>query len=161
MWRGVTIPWLADGYLWKVQIRRWHDDPRERYRAIRGSVNCGLYGVNHRAGRPICAFVEGEFDAMLLWQEAGDLVDVYTLGGAGIRLATRWLPLFWNVERCLIATDNDKDGNEAAEAIRKRLGPRATRLLPPGGVKDVTDAWAAGADLRGWLSLAITNNQGE
>jgi len=50
----------------------------------------------------------------------------------------------------LIATDNDSTGHEGWLEWEQRT-ERAMRLAPPGGAKDITDAWLAGHDLRAWV----------
>jgi hypothetical protein len=68
--------------------------------AVPGSrLYLSLFGMDKLAGRPACFIAEGEFDAMLLWQEIGDLADVLTLARAGRRLAERWLSVLSPYER--------------------------------------------------------------
>jgi hypothetical protein len=106
--------------------------------------------VDKLAGKPDCIVAEGEFDTMLLWQEAGDLADALTLGVTGEVLDDRWLPALLPVVRFWAATDDDERGVAAAEYWLGLAGGRGRRVLPPGGAKDVGDAWQAGADLRAW-----------
>jgi hypothetical protein len=127
-----------------------------KYRAVKGSLSANaLFGVDHLTGKPDCIITEGEFDAMLIWQELGDLADVLTLGSANGRIADRWLPTLLQFKRFWIATDNDIEGERAAQYWLTLTSERGRRLLPPGGAKDVTEAWQAGADLRSWAMSAL------
>jgi hypothetical protein len=146
--RGITIPWFAGRDLWKINVRRPAGEPK--YRAVKGSRQA-LYGVNMLAGKPDCLVVEGEFDAMLLWQEVGNLADVLTLGSTSGRLDERWLPVLLQVRRFWIVTDADEAGQDAAKYWLDLTGERGRRSMPPAGAKDVTEAWQKGADLRAWV----------
>ncbi len=44
-----------------------------------------------RGGESLLFLVEAELDALLLWQAAGDLVDVVPLGSVSRTLPARWL----------------------------------------------------------------------
>jgi len=153
--RGIVIPWVVGTTAWKLNVKlRTGSDPK--YKAVVGSKNGGLYGAGRPGNTlPNVVVTEGEFDALLVWQEASDMVDVLSLGSAGARVNDRWLPALRPFRRFWIATDNDPSGNKAATDWLGVVGERGTRLLPPGGAKDITDAWAAGADVRQWVMEAI------
>ena len=53
------------------------------------------------------------------------------------------------VNRFLVATDNDEEGQRAAAYLLQRTR-RARRLRVPQG-NDVTDFWKGGGDLREWV----------
>ena len=94
--------------------------------------------------------LEGEFDALLVRQLAGDLVEAVTLGGASDRLnaeSSRAVPCAPVV---LVATDADTAGEKAAKEWAK-LTARARRCKPPKG-KDITEAVAAGVAVREWIA---------
>jgi DNA primase len=156
--RGIVLPWFAGGRLWKVQIRRPTNDPKKRYVQVQGSAgSCpGLFGADKLTGKSGCFVVEGELDCMLMWQEAGDLVDVLTIGSKDGKLATRWLPLLLPIRRFWIATDNDPGGHQAAAYWLDSTGDRGRRILPPNRAKDMGDAWLAGADIHAWAKSALT-----
>ena len=109
--------------------------------------------------------MEGEFDALLLGQELGDLAAVVTLGSASSRpdLATRAEMLAacpW-----FIATDADEAGDEAAadwpavrsesgRRERSRIGPRPPKPawicaaggpIASGGPRPCSVSWPPGA----------------
>lgn len=152
--RGITIPWIEDGDVTHVNIRRSvrseQDGPR--YRGVTGG-HPGVFGRDHRAGRDVLVLTEGELDCLLLAQEAGDLVDVWTLGGCARRLGMEWGWSLAPYRRVLIAYDSDEPGERGAAEIIGAWGRRFERAapsaVPPG--KDISDAFAQGVDLRAWI----------
>jgi DNA primase len=151
--RGIVIPqWQAGAYtLWGLKVRRAAGDPK--YIHIRGSVP-SLYGVDTLNGQGRAFVCEGEFDALLLRQHVGDVAGVVTMGGATCHDIDSWLPHLLSIKRLFICTDNDPAGEKAVDHWLS-LTKRARRVRPPGGAKDITDAWTAGADLRDWAQAAI------
>ncbi len=148
--RGIVIPWWRDEVIWKVNVRTASGYPK--YRAVAGSVEGGLFGTHYLGRQEVLLLTEGEFDAMLVWQEAGEWVDVSTAGSAAARVRAEWLVLLRGYRRILVCTDNDAAGHEAAQQWLALLGRRAVRLLPPGGSKDITAGHLAGHDVRAWLA---------
>lgn len=67
---------------------------------VRGG-KAALYGARTLAGHDVAVVTEGESDAMVLHQQAGDLVAVATMGSATAPLAGRWLWAFRDVRRIL------------------------------------------------------------
>ena len=93
---------------------------------------------------------EGEFDALLAYQELGHLVHVATVGGATQSFDPS-VDRF--VERCpalLIATDQDRAGEEAAAKWMSRHPEKCFRISLPFG-KDFNDFLQEGGDAIGWL----------
>lgn len=155
--RGIVLPWFnADGTIWKLNVRR--PVGRPTYKEVKGSRNSGLFGSQRLTGKPDCIITEGEFDALLVWQELGDLADVLTLGGATGTVDNIWLPILLPYKRFWIATDNDEAGAGAAEKWLNLVGERGERILPPGDAKDITEAWQAGLDLREWFAKGGDKN---
>ena len=148
--RGIVIPCLEAGQVWYVKVRRAAGQPK--YVQVKGS-HLALFGAETLTGRDVAAIAEGEFDAMLLHQEAGDLVGVVTLGSASARLPDAWVPYLLGVKRMLIAYDTDTAGSEGASAWQA-LSVKAQRLIPLAG-KDITDFHLAGGDLRAWIRFAL------
>ena len=146
--RGIVVPWLAGDVIWKLNTRRPAGE--RKYQAVRGSKS-GLFGVDRLTGKADCTIAEGEFDTMLTWQIVGDLADALSLGSATGRLADRWLPCLLHVRRFWVATDADDEGDKAVAHWLELTGERGRRVLPPGGYKDITEAWQAGVDLRAWV----------
>jgi DNA primase len=153
--RGITIPH------WQESVNTMHGikvrlptNGADKYRHILGS-RPSLYLADNLAGHDVAVVCEGEFDALLLHQEAGDAAGVCALGSASNKDAAidAGLPFLLACKRLLVATDNDEDGERAAETIMERTS-RARRLRPPEG-NDITDSWKAGVDLRSWVRDAL------
>jgi hypothetical protein len=115
---GILIPWFCDGQLWKLAVKR----PGEQmdYGQILGSAD-GLYNVDSiEAGKPVM-LVEGEFDALSVQQEAGDLIACIATGSVRKGRATHWRDDLELASYVLVAFDNDlpdehgqKAGDEGA-----------------------------------------------
>lgn len=148
--RGIVIPWYAGGELWQVKIRRPMDRPK--YESIKGGHPL-LYGADQLAGRDVAVLVEGEFDALLLWQEAGDLVGVATLGSCSKALTARAMSYLLPFKRLLVAYDVDIEGEEGAARLLA-LSARMRRIRPLAG-KDLTDFHTEGGNLRAWVKFHL------
>jgi DNA primase len=146
-WRatGIVIPWRDGERLALVKIRQ-PEEKRPKYAEAfrdRPRIYPGPEAI--RPGKPLVV-VEGEFDALLLGQELGELAGVLTLGSASIRpegstyLAMLSAPVWY------AAHDADEAGDKAAA----EWPAPAIRVRPPEG-KDWTDARQAGVALRRWF----------
>jgi len=152
--RGVTIPtWHeAANTLWNITIRQAEGGYKQAVGGRRG-----LFGADTLTEHETAVICEGEFDTMLLWQEAGDLVATVGLPASDQNIGA-WLPWLLHARRLLVATDTDQAGHEAAKRWLQ-LTQRARRLTPPvepPDGKDITDFYLAGGDLRAWVSEAIS-----
>lgn len=146
--RGVVIPWRVDGEVWHIKARLFEDwgNKTPKYIRVRGG-NPTLYGLDQLAGRETVVICEGELDAVLLWQEVGNLVDVVAIGSKGSRPPLNALFRLVGASRWLIALDTDAE----AEAYRwGKFSSRVQRARVPDG-KDVTEFHQAGGDLRAWI----------
>lgn len=65
------------------------------------------------------------------------------------RTTTEWRPYLALADEIRLALDGDAAGQAGAAAWRQAY-PGATAQPLPAGVKDVTELWAAGADVRAW-----------
>ena len=151
--RGIVIPCLAAGQTWYLKVRR--ASGQAKYSQVSGG-KVALFGADTIATQDTVVVTEGEFDAMLLHQEAGDLVGVVTLGSAAARLPDAWVPYLLGVQRLLVAYDTDAAGAQGA-ARWESVSSRAQRIVPLSG-KDVTDFYLAGGDLRAWVQFALATD---
>lgn len=150
---GVVIPWIVDGTVWKVNVRRFGQEPK--YLQIRGSQPA-LFGAEHLAGKAVTFLVEGEFDAMLLNQEAGDLVGVGTFGSASIReIDYRWISRLLGSRQINIVGDRDQAGRDLMTALSGFSHRFRCAQVPSG--KDVTEFWQGGGDLRAWVDRILND----
>jgi DNA primase len=175
---GVVIPTVVDGAVWSLKIRLVAGHPVRcvqcglrqapagpcpscghvnKYRGVAGNTP-GLFGAGTLRGRDVAVLCEGEFDAMLLHQQAGDLAGVITLGSAAYPLLVeRWAGVLLPLKRLYAIYDRDAAGQRRSRAVG-RLSQRVRTLRPPqakSGDKDLTDYHLSGGDLRDWLSLMM------
>ncbi len=112
-----------------------------------------LYGAEKLQGNRSLFIVEAELDALLLWQAAGDLVDIVALAGAGRTLPAQWLARLLPYTRIFAALDADKAGTLNATRLAS-LSARVTPVRVPEG-NDVTEYHQVGGDVRAWVMAVI------
>jgi len=152
--KGVSIPLLQDGQVVRVRIRRPDGEPR--YFVLRGS---GTMAMLIGDGHPVAVLVESELDALLLHQEAGDLVTVVALGNAQTRPDQEAADLLQQSRLILVALDADPAG--AKEAWRWWQDHyRQARRWPPIQGKDPGEMWAADVDLGLWVQAGLAEYGG-
>jgi DNA primase len=147
--RGVVIPWRVDGAVYHVKNRLfevWKRGDTPKYMRVRGGQPT-LYGLDHLKGRETVVICEGELDAVLLWQEVGDLVDVVAIGSKDSKPPINALFRLVGASRWLVALDTDAD-TRARDWVS--FSNRVERVRVPNG-KDVTEFYQSGGDLRAWV----------
>jgi hypothetical protein len=108
-------------------------------------------------GKRVAVLCEGELDALLLAQHAGDLAGVATLGSASHRADIGdFMDYLLPVPRYLVAYDLDGAGGTGAATLAS-ITRRARRVSVPSlpGVKDLTDFHKAGGNLHAWLTFEL------
>ena len=152
--QGIVIPWLIEGGIWRLTIRdeRVAEGSR-RYLQVKGGSN-GLYMAQSLLlKRQAVVLLEGEFDALSVAQECGDLVAVVATGTTKGSHTPRWISLLAQQERMLVAFDAERDKGDAdAEWWTRRLG-NAQRLRPLWS--DANQMLQDGVDVREWVSVAL------
>jgi DNA primase len=152
---GILIPWITDGAIWGIKVRRAAGDLKY-VQVAGGNISGGsLYWADDIVpGWPIL-FTEGEFDALIIWQEALDLVCPVTLGACSNNLNPRWYPILSTSPLLLTLYDADEAGDKGAARLAA-LTPRTKRIYVPKG-KDATD-YNRFAGMRGiykWLDATL------
>ncbi len=163
--QGLVIPGRVAGGLWYVklrpsrEVRSYFQGKYYQIPALWGTERSALLGADRWAeGRPVL-LLEGELDLLTVWQEARDLVNAATLGGAakgraGERLNFgRWLPRLLAAERLLVAFDPDVAGEGAADALAG-LSERFEPVRVPWG-EDVNGFHTSGGSVAGWVKAVI------
>lgn len=146
--RGIVIPMIRDGEVWRIRIRREKDDPR--YYVIPGSnMECMVRWEGHRA----YVIVESELDAHLLANEAEDLAAPIPLGNASRKPDARTWRSLQKSAVILNALDYDAAGRDQSEWWERNL-PQCKRWPVPVG-KDPGEAYQAGVDLREWITAGL------
>ena len=145
---GIVIPWTADGVLWAVKIRRAMGELK--YIQVAGGSPHGLYNADSLQQNRIALFCEGEFDTLILQQEAGDLISPVSLGSATARLTARWYGALVAHRMILVAYDRDEAGRRGTKRLLN-MSPRFRELMLPSG-SDVTDFYLSGGDVYDWIA---------
>lgn len=160
IFQGILIPCLVNDLAWYLKIRVPVPIERTKYPQITGSKKA-LYMVQTLEWNETVVFTEGEFDALLLWQEVEDIAGVVTLGGAGGELnAADWGLYLLHTKSRLIAYDLDDAGEKGAAGLAWLGNSRRVnvpRLRPHD--KDITDFYRSGGDLRAWLQSELEAGQ--
>lgn len=151
---GISIPWFVGEFVHSIKIRRLDSD--ERYACVPGSCPAGLFlGQVIVPGLP-CLVVEGEFDALIGWQEARDLVNVVTLGSADRSLDLLALEQLLPSPRVHLCYDSDQAGKRGAgrwDGLSARL-----RVCPLPKGKDLNEFFLLGGDVRKWVGSVLYGN---
>lgn len=166
--KGILIPWTRPGGYAGGQVRSlpgyyqitdYKTGEPQKYKMVSGSRR-GEYlypgplcGWDHTwSYRGPLLVTEGEFDCMVAQQALGGLCAVKTLGSATagpVGLDGDERAQLADITKILIAADDDEAGQKCREAWR-RYSRRAVSLTLPSG-KDLSEAAAAGVDLRAWF----------
>lgn len=145
---GLTIPYIVDGTVQRVRIRRPEGEPR--YYVLPGSSMAPMIlGIQSKA----FVIVESELDAILLHQLAGDLTGIISQGNASARPDTSSASRLAESLAILIALDSDQAGMKETLWWKKQY-PQAERWPVPTG-KDPGEAFKAGIDLRQWIKAGL------
>ena len=139
---GITIPWFDGVRLALVKIRQPDGRTPKYGEAFRDRPAIYPAPSMVQPGRPL-VICEGEFDALLLGQQIGDLVQVITLGSASNRPAGPALDAMLAAPVWYLALDGDKAGDQSAAS----WPARARRVRPPAPYKDWGDVHKAGFNL--------------
>jgi hypothetical protein len=157
---GLTIPLCQDGKIYRIRIRRpkfaLRSERDPRYYLLRGSDTRSLV-LGH--DREIYVLVESELDAILLSQEAGDLVGVIALGNAQARPDQDAKLALTRCKLILVALDGDKAG--AKEAWKWWLHHFSHARRWPPIAKDPGEMFQQGVNLQTWIEGGIDHYQGE
>lgn len=146
---GLVIPKVYDDRVERLRVRRPEGDPK--YYVTPGSSTGPLIAGN---STEYSLVVESELDAVLLHQEAGDLVTVIALGSASSRPDQESAAILGRAKTILVALDSDEAGAREAWRWWKSRFPNAVRWPVIEG-KDPTEAKANGLDLRSWVLAGI------
>jgi DNA primase len=143
---GLVIPYGTP--VERIRIRRPEGEPR--YYLLPGS---GTAAMLIRGGGQAVVIVESELDAMLIHQDAGELVDVAALGNAQARPDTTAVS-FLAGKKILVALDSDQAGAKEAWNWWSRHFPKAKRWIPIRG-KDPSESKRNGLNLKEWIEVGL------
>ena len=151
---GLVIPCFHNGQLQRLRIRRHNITEGDRYYVLPGSSPIPMI----LGDGDIFIIVESELDALLLRQEAGDLVGIIALGSALIRPDEEISKLLHRAKKLMVSLDTDKAGaKESWQWWLKRFSNAIRWPVILG--KDPTEAYIKGLNLRDWVKAGIIAEQ--
>jgi len=151
---GLVIPCFSNNQLHRVRIRRHYPSDDMKYYIVTGSSMVPMILGN---GNTII-LVESELDAILLDQEAGDLVSITALGSSEIKPDTIFYEQLKQADRFLVSLDTDKAGADSSWKFWMEHFPQAIRWPVIKG-KDPTEAYLNGLNLRKWVIAGIRDKR--
>lgn len=138
--KWLTIPLIdVNGNLQSVMSKTFLDGTKY----IKTGVGGCLFGAIHRSAAKNVLIVEGQLDAVLLWQYTNESTAVVTIGSVNHGIDSAGLKWLQSKERVIIAMDRDAAGRSVCEKWR-RLLPGATIATPFPLGKDATDVYKLG-----------------
>jgi len=149
--RGITIPWISGGNVCGIKIRRPFANPK--YIWVKGQHRSGLYLGDAIVPGRSTVIAEGELDALLCFQECGDLVGVATLGSASDTPDQQSLEQLLSAPSVFLCYDAD-DAARAGADRWSGLSQRTRTLRVPAGM-DLTDIHRVTGNLRDWLTAHL------
>ena len=149
--QGLVIPVFRNGEVIRIKTRSSQRKPK--YLQVAGGENVPLV-LPGNCEKHYCIVVEAELDAILLHQEAGDLVTAIGLGSVSVKPDVYTQALLERVKVILLAFDHDKAGANATPTWFDMNYPNCQRWIAPNG-KDVTEAFLQGTNLRAWVQAGM------
>ena len=133
---GILIPWFEGNTLWRLALKR-PDQPRgQNYGQVLGSGE-GLFNVDAIQYDFPAMIVEGEFCAMAIDQEAGDLISCVATGSTTRARLSRWVAELNLASFNLQSFDEDEGGDAGSEYWENTL--RKCQRWSPWISKDPND----------------------
>jgi hypothetical protein len=136
---AVAIPWISEnGQVTAIKYRLLRPlestttKPSLRYLAERGSQVTGFFGLRQLNGERQLVIVEGELNALAVYEAAGGVVDVLSAGSESTCVVKAWQMLFKKPDQVLVWMDRKKLVLTAAKIRNSVL------FESPGG-KDAND----------------------
>lgn len=146
--RGLVIPYIVDGKIQRLRIRREAGEPR--YYVVPGSSSCTMVlGVDRQA----FVIVESELDAITCYH-AQDLAGAVAVGSSHAKPDAKAFDILKNCKQILNALDYDRAGASAYKWWQETFGDRCDRWPVPKG-KDPGEAIQEGVDLRQWIEAGL------
>jgi len=148
---GLVIPCFNDSQLLRFRIRRHNpSDDEGKYYIVPGSSMTPMTLGNSN----VFILVESELDAILLHQEAGNLVTAIALGSSETKPDKVLCERLNKAGMILVSLDSDEAGAKSSWDFWMDHFPQATRWPVIKG-KDPTEAYLNGLNLRKWVRAGI------
>ncbi|MBE7413857.1 MAG: DNA primase [Deltaproteobacteria bacterium] len=155
--RGLVIPYIADGRMMSIRIRRPEEGLDNRYHAVKGSSTAPMMirSVNPAVrGAGAWIVVESRLDAILIAQDAGDIVNAAAIDSVSTKPDEELTCELKKSLHILDAVDFDTAGGKASPWWTEHF-PQAERWPVPRG-KDPGDFKKDhGGDIRAWIVAGL------
>ncbi len=151
--RGLVLPIRRKAGVTALLIRRADWKPKDdlpKYWQVKGSGN-GCYVIG-KPGLPV-VLVESVLDAVLIWQEARDLVAAVALTGSTKKPDAQTTDFLRNSPGILWALDFDEAGRKASSWWREHFP--GMRTWPCAAGKDPGEMLKVGIPIRPWLEAVL------
>lgn len=150
---GLMIPCFeTGGRVVRLRVRR--NDPGEGQRYIVAAGSCMTPMVFWGGEQGTVVVVESELDALLLVQEARNLVGVVAMGSAQAKPDENLHQRLMAAKCILVALDTDEAGKMAAWGFWRQY-PAFRRWPCIHGAKDPNEQRLNGIPIRGWIQAAL------
>ena len=155
---SLIIPIFLDGQVIAIKARLGRQGKEERgkpekYVMVTGGFNHGyIYNIDMLGKGGQCIVTEGEFDAIVLWQELEHYIPVITTGSSTMSPDKRFTNRLLPIEKFFICADNDKEGESCRNKWKSFVGDRAIDVYLPSEYKDVNECHLEGNSLQDWAS---------
>ncbi|HOU49846.1 MAG TPA: primase-helicase zinc-binding domain-containing protein [Smithella sp.] len=145
---GLVIPFIHNGDVHRLRIRRDNPGDGSRYVVVSGSSPAPLMIGRDKAAAVI---VESEIDAWLISQEAGDLIMTISMGNAQAKPDTATHTILKDTPIILNSLDTDDAGAKAAWKFWPETYGGKVRRWPAIHGKDASAARLNGLNIREWI----------
>jgi len=149
---GLVIPFIHNGDVHRLRIRRDNPGDGSRYVVVSGSSPAPLMIGRDKAAAVI---VESEIDAWLISQEAGDLIMTISMGNAQAKPDTATHTILKDTPIILNSLDTDDAGAKAAWKFWPETYGGKVRRWPAIHGKDASAARLNGLNIREWIIAGI------
>lgn len=153
---GLVIPCAAAGHVYRLRIRRPEPDIEQRYYVVPGSAMQAMKippSTQSEKKKEAWVIVESELDAILIAQDAGDIVGAAALGSVALKPDSALYAELRPAASILVALDADHAGAKSWPWWQTHF-PQADRWPVPSG-KDPSDYKKAGGDIRAWMIAGL------
>jgi DNA primase len=152
--QGIVMPVVReDGQVLRVKIRQSEPDNKSKYISVTGGAATSFMVLGDA---PAVVVVESELDALLLYQEVGDLATMMATGSAQYKPDAEVFARLKEAPTVLVALDADQSGYAAWKWWRDNL-PN-TQFCPAPIGKDPTEAHQQWVNLRNWVGGLVPHD---
>ena len=154
---GLVIPWIVNGAVQRLRVRRDNANDGKRYVIVSGSCAGPMTWNLERSAAVV--IVESELDGLLITQQAGDLCAVVALGNAQAKPDRFTHEALKRAVCVLVSLDTGTAGARASWAFWPGTYGGKMKRWPTVQGKDASDARLAGLDLRQWVIAGVFGSE--